>query len=80
MKIKLPEGFQIPQNVAEGEPFESVVTIMPTPDGMAVITAIDGVKLPKEEDEGAEVEIEIEAPEAEEVADPEIRLPFGEGM
>lgn len=77
MKIQLPEGFQIPQNVAEGEPFESVVTLLPTPDGMAVITSIDGVKLPEVEDEEPE---ETETPDVEEVADPEIKLPFGEGM
>lgn len=78
MKIKLPEGFQIPQNVAEGEPFESVVTFLPTPDGMATITSIDGVKI-AEETEMEEPE-ETEASEAEEFADPEIQLPFGEGM
>jgi hypothetical protein len=59
MKITLPEGFPLPENVRPGEPFEVVATIAPGEDGGFTLTAIDGMKLP-EEGESEEVEMEEE--------------------
>jgi hypothetical protein len=59
MKITLPEGFPLPENVRPGEPFEVVATIAPGEDGGFTLTAIDGMKLP-EEGEPEEVEMEEE--------------------
>jgi len=70
MKITLPEGFKMPATAREGEPFEVTATLTPSPEGGFVIAAIDGVTLPAEE--------EMEEPE--EMEQPEIKIPFEEGM
>jgi len=71
MKLTLPEGFQMPANAREGEPFEVVATITPSEGGF-MLSAIDGMKLPEEEEPETE-EMEMEEPE---MADPEIKIPF----
>jgi hypothetical protein len=60
MKITLPEGFPIPENVRPGEPFEVVATIAPGEDGGFTLTAIDGMKLSEEEEPEDEMEDEME--------------------
>jgi hypothetical protein len=61
MKITLPEGFQPPENLKPGTPFEVVATMTMSDDGTYDLTAIDGVELPEsEEDEGEEDEMEVE--------------------
>ena len=62
MKIMLPDGFQIPENTREGEPFESVAVITPSGDGSFTLSSLDGVALAEEEEE--------------EMEDPDIVLPF----
>lgn len=71
MKLNMPEGFAPPQNARPDEPFEVVATILPSKKGGFSLIALDGVKLPDEEDEDDE----------EEIVDPRtdstnIRLPF----
>ena len=77
MKIMLPEGFQIPENTRSGEPFEVVAVITPSEDGSFTLSSIDGVALAEEEEEeGGGEDMEMEAPEAEVMAEPDIVLPF----
>ena len=79
MKIILPEGFEIPQNTRPGEPFESVAVITPSEDGSFSLSSLDGVALAEEEEEMEDEETEggeMEMEDGEEMADPEIRLPF----
>lgn len=75
MKLTLPEGFTAPQNARPEEPFEVVATICPCEDGTFSLVAIDGVKLP-EDDEENEMEEEETATERTDASN--IRLPFGE--
>lgn len=65
MKITLPKGFQLPAAAKPGEPFESVATLIMDEDGTVKMSALDGVKLP-----------ESEAPEEEEMQEPDISIPF----
>ena len=75
MKIMLPDGFQIPENTRPGDPFESVAVITPSEDGSFTLSSLDGVALAEEEEE--EESEEMEAPEMEEeMADPEVMIPF----
>ena len=70
MKIKLPDGFQMPEGAKPGEPFEVTATLVSHDGGSAELMALDGVKLPDnhgKEEEG-------EGPE--EYADPQIKIPF----
>ena len=78
MKIMLPDGFQIPENTRPGEPFESVAVITPSEDGSFTLSSLDGVALAEEEEaeEAEEMSPEMEAPMEEEMADPDIVLPF----
>lgn len=71
MKLTLPEGFQMPASAKPGEPFEVVATLVAGEDGV-MMTAIDGVKLPEEEEEGEM--------EEEEYAEPEVQIPFEKPM
>jgi len=75
MKIILPDGFQIPENTREGDPFEAVALITPSEDGSFTLSSLDGVAI-AEEEEAEEEEMETEAPEAEVMAEPDIVLPF----
>ncbi len=84
MKIELPEGFQMPENMREGEGFDAVVTLEPYEGGGFYITAVNGSPMPKMDKEDMKDkksedsdEMEEEVVEEEVVADPEIRLPFG---
>lgn len=61
MKIKLPEGFEIPDDVQPGEPFEVVATLEVSDDGSFELVAIDGVEL-SDEPEKEEVVVEEETP------------------
>lgn len=64
MDIKLPKGYQPPDNAKPGEPFEVVATLVMEEDGEFELKAIDGIPLPEDkedqedqgEDEGAEDE------------------------
>ena len=57
MKITLPEGYEIPENVKPGQPFEAVATLVASGDGTFELTAIDGTELaPEGEDEEPEME------------------------
>lgn len=51
MKIRLPENFQMPESARPGEPFEVVATITPSETGEFMLTAVDGMELPGEEEE-----------------------------
>lgn len=68
MKITLPEGFKMPENVRPGEPFEVTATIRPM-QGTFALVAIDGMELDMEEDEE-------EVPERMDGS--RVKLPFGE--
>lgn len=68
MKINLPKGFQLPATAKPGEPFESVATLTMGEDGSVKMTALDGVALPESDSE--------EAPEEEEMQEPDISIPF----
>ena len=74
MKIILPDGFEIPENTREGEPFEAVAIISPSEDGSFTLSSLNGVAL-AEEEEMADPEAPMPIAE-EEMADPDIRLPF----
>lgn len=77
MKIMLPDGFQIPENTRAGDPFEAVAVITPSEDGSYSLSSLDGVAIAEEEEEEEEeMEMEMEAPMEEEMADPDIVLPF----
>lgn len=65
MKLKLPEGFQMPASAKPGEPFEVVATLVAGEEGV-MLTALDGVKLPEEQEEDEE----------EDYAEPEVKIPF----
>ena len=79
MKLTMPEGFMPPKDSRPGEPFEVVATISPSEDGGFSLTAIDGVKMPEddeEDDEGEEEEGMMPANERTDATN--VRLPFGE--
>jgi hypothetical protein len=66
MKIKLPENYQLPEDVADGGTFEELVTF--TLDGTnAIPTMIGGIEL---EDAEAEMDEETEAPVEDAMAGP----------
>ena len=74
MKIMLPEGFQIPENTRPGDPFESVAVITPSEDGSFTLSSLDGVAHAEEEEEDESEEMEV--PMEDEMADPEVMIPF----
>jgi hypothetical protein len=76
MKIILPDGFQIPENTREGDPFEAVALITPSEDGSFTLSSLDGVAIAEEEEAEEEESEEMEEPEAEVMAEPDIVLPF----
>lgn len=69
-RFTLPEGVEIPENLKEGEAFQTMATIVLGKGGKAEVIEIDGVaiagyegKKPKyrEEEEEGEGEVEMEA-------------------
>lgn len=65
----LPEGVEIPENLAEGEAFQTMATIVLGKNGKAEFIEIDGVAIPGYEkkskgkklaERGEEEEIEVE--------------------
>lgn len=52
MKLTLPEGYLPPDNVKPGEDFEAVATLVMGEDGGFTLTAIDGVEIESETEEG----------------------------
>lgn len=66
MKLMLPEGFTPPSNARPGETFEVVATIEPEEDGSFMLVAVDGIKLPEED----EIDERVDASKVE--------IPFGE--
>lgn len=66
MKIKLPDGYELPTDVADGDTFEELTTYRVEGDSL-VPTMIAGVEIPMEEDEAdmedeATAEMEAENP------------------
>ena len=66
----LPEGVEIPENLAEGEAFQTMATIVLGKNGKAEFIEIDGVAIPGYEkkskgkklaERGEEEEMEVEA-------------------
>ena len=72
MKLILPEGFAPPKTARPGEPFEMVATVRPSEDGTFALIALDGVKLPEDDDEDEEEYVD------EQIDGTNVRLPFGE--
>lgn len=65
MKIPMPPDFSLPEDVADGQTFEELVTFRVDGDSL-VPTMIAGVEIPAEEDEDeAEDAMEEEAATAE---------------
>ena len=79
MKITLPKNFPMPENARPGEPFEVVATIAPGEGGFT-ITAIDGMKLPGDEEESEAEEMDDEGEGETEVTPyndaSNVQLPF----
>ena len=75
MKLTLPEGFTAPKTARPGEPFEMVATVRPSEDGTFALIALDGVKLPEDEEDDDEDEEEYVD---EQIDGTNVRLPFGE--
>lgn len=83
MKIIMPEGFTPPPNARPGETFEAVATLKPSDDGGFSIIALDGVRLPEEEeddeDDDEDDDDEMENESVNERNDSsKIRIPFEE--
>ena len=60
MKIEIPENFTLPEDVADGDTFEELVTFRVEGDSL-VPTMIAGVELAAEEAEDEEADMEEEA-------------------
>jgi mannose/fructose/N-acetylgalactosamine-specific phosphotransferase system component IID len=60
MKIEIPENFTLPEDVADGDTFEELVTFRVEGDSL-VPTMIAGVELAAEEAEDEEADVEEEA-------------------
>lgn len=60
MKIEIPENFTLPEDVADGDTFEELVTFRVEGD-MLVPTMIAGVEIAAEEAEDEEAPMEEEA-------------------
>ena len=76
MKLTMPEGFTPPQNARPDEPFEVVATICPCEDGTFSLKAIDGMKMPEDDEEGDDDDEMEDVNERNDSTD--IRLPFEE--
>lgn len=68
MKIEIPEGYTLPEDVADGDTFEELVTFRVDGDSL-VPTMIAGVEIEDEEAEDME-EMETEAADEMEAAGP----------
>lgn len=78
MKITLPEGYETPENVKPGQPFEVVATIVAVGDGTFDLTAIDGMEVGGgEEDEAAEETAETEMTGEQRLA-ASVKMPWSE--
>jgi len=75
MKLALPKGFTPPQNARPDEPFEVVATLCACEDGSFELKALDGMKMPEEDEEEDEDEGEME-PVNERNDSTDIKLPF----
>lgn len=76
MKIPMPKGFQVPGDAKPGEPFEAVATLTLGDDGMLDLTALDGAKVATDEEEEKSEEGSPGMMDQEEMAEPDIKIPF----
>jgi mannose/fructose/N-acetylgalactosamine-specific phosphotransferase system component IID len=60
MKIPIPENYTLPEDVADGDTMEELVTFRVEGDSL-VPTMIAGVEIEAEDDDEAEIEMEDEA-------------------
>ena len=60
MKLDIPENYTLPEDVADGDTFEELVTFRVDGDSL-VPTMIAGVEIPTEEAEDEEADMEEEA-------------------
>jgi hypothetical protein len=72
MKIEIPEGYTLPEDVADGDTMEELVTFRVEGDSL-VPTMIAGVEIPAEEDDEDEAE---DAMEEEATAEMEAENPM----
>lgn len=60
MKLEIPEGYTLPEDVADGDVFEELVSFRVEGDSL-VPTMIAGVEIPAEDDEDEAEDMEEEA-------------------
>ena len=60
MKLTIPEGYTLPEDVADGDTFEELVTFRVDGDSLTP-TMLAGVEIAAEADEDADMEMEEEA-------------------
>lgn len=49
-QFKLPEGFQVPEGVKPGQPFEVLATVVMDQQGQAELVEVEGQSIPGYED------------------------------
>ncbi|NDE18087.1 hypothetical protein EBZ80_24525 [bacterium] len=64
VSFAMPSGFQIPDGVKDGEPFDAMATLM-VKDGKLVLGELDGMPVGDEPEESETPETSEESPEAE---------------
>ena len=69
MKIEIPEGYTLPEDVADGDTFEELVTFRVDGDSLTP-TMLAGVEITAEEAEAETEDMEEEATEEMEAAAP----------